>query len=56
MSGPRPLRELPATQQIIQMLFGNSVSQAISVGADLGIADLITNPPKIGEDLAAATS
>ena len=24
--------------------------------SDLGIADLITNPPKIGEDLAAATS
>ncbi len=44
MFAPLPLRELPAAQQIIQMLFGNSVSQAISLAADLGVVDLITSP------------
>src|SRR5258708_33803913 len=55
MFAPLPLRELPAAQQIIQMLFGTSVSQAISLAADLGVVDLITSPKTV-EELAAATS
>lgn len=56
MSSPQPLREIPAAQQVFQMLAGKSVSQALSVAADLGIADVLTDAPKSVEELAAATS
>jgi hypothetical protein len=56
MSGPQPLRELPAAMKLIQMIVGKPVSQAISVAAELGIADLLKDAPKSVEELAAATS
>src|ERR1700732_2647354 len=56
MSSPQPLREIPAAQQIFQMLAAKSCSQAVSVAADLGIADVLTDAPRSVEELAAATS
>jgi hypothetical protein len=56
MSSPQPVPEIPAAQQILQMLVGKSFSQAVSVAADLGIADVLTDIPKSVEELAAATS
>ena len=56
MSSLRPLPELPAAMQMIEMLAGKSVSQAISVAAELGIADVLKDAAKDVEDLAKATS
>src|SRR5579864_4594125 len=56
MSSPQPLREIPAAQQVFQMLAGKSVSQALSVAAALGIADVLQDAPKHVEELAAATA
>ena len=56
MSGPQPLRELPSAMKLIQMLVGKSVSQAISVAAELGVADVLQDAPKHVEELAAATA
>ena len=56
MSSPQALRELPAAQMVIQMLTGKNLAQAISVAAELGIADLLTDAPRGVEELAAATS
>jgi len=41
---------------MIQMLTGKNLAQAISVAAELGIADLLTDAPTAVEELAAATS
>jgi hypothetical protein len=56
MSSTRPLHEPPAALQVIQMIHGKHVSQAISVAAELGIADALKDAPKHVEELAAATS
>jgi hypothetical protein len=56
MSASRSLHEPPAAMQVIQMLAGKSVAQAISVAAELGIADALKDAPKHVEELAAATS
>jgi hypothetical protein len=56
MSIPRPLHEPAAAAQVIQMLAGRAVSQAISVAAELGIADALKDGPKGVDELAAATS
>jgi hypothetical protein len=56
MSGPQTLQELPSAMKLIQMLVGKSVAQAISVAAELGIADALKDGPKQVEELAAATS
>jgi hypothetical protein len=42
--------------KLIQMLVGKSVSQAISVAAELGVADVLQDAPKHVEELAAATA
>jgi len=55
MSNPQPLRELPAAQKIIQLLAGKCLAQAVSVAAELGIADLLTDAPKSVEEIAADT-
>jgi hypothetical protein len=56
MSSPQPLRELPSPMKLTQMLVGKSVSQAISVAAELGVADVLQDAPKHVEELAAATA
>jgi hypothetical protein len=56
MSSPQPLRELPSAMKLIQMLVSKSVSQAISVAAELGVADVLQDAPKHVEELAAATA
>jgi hypothetical protein len=43
---------MPPQAQIVQMLAGKWVSKAISVAADLGIADHMTTGPKTVEELA----
>ncbi|HET7062051.1 MAG TPA: methyltransferase dimerization domain-containing protein [Nitrosospira sp.] len=44
-----------APAQLMQMLFGFMTSQAISVAAELGLADLLKNGPKSPDELAQAT-
>jgi hypothetical protein len=44
---------LPAT--LLQMMTGYWVSQALSVAAKLGVADLLADGPRTVDDLAAAT-
>jgi hypothetical protein len=56
VSSPRPLHEPTAAVQVIQMLAGRSVSQAISVAAELGIADVLKDAAMHVDELAAATS
>lgn len=56
MSSTQPLPAPPAAMQVIQMIVGKHVSQAISVAAELGIADALRDAPKHVEELAAATS
>ncbi len=46
---------MPPEAQIMQLLMGCFVSQAIYVGANLGIADLLTDGPKATAELAAET-
>src|SRR5262249_47553669 len=45
----------PAALQMVEMLNGVFVSQAVSVAATLGIADLLADSPKTADQLAAAT-
>ena len=47
--------EVPATAQLMQMIFGFMNSQAISVAAKLGVADLLTEGAKSADELARAT-
>jgi len=54
MSSSAGGRELPASAQIMQMVAGKWVSRAISVAADLGIADLLANGERSTAELAAA--
>lgn len=56
MSSPQTQRELPAAQKIIQFLAGKCLAQAVSVAAELGITDLLTDAPTGVEELAATTS
>ncbi|AWC24176.1 Multifunctional cyclase-dehydratase-3-O-methyl transferase TcmN [Aminobacter sp. MSH1] len=48
--------EKAAASQLMQMVNGYQVSQAICVAATLGIADHLTNGPRTSDDLAAAAS
>ena len=50
------MRELPSSQQILQMLTGKWMAQAISVAATLGVADLLIGGPQTAEQLATSTS
>jgi hypothetical protein len=45
----------PPSAQLLQMIFGFIASQAISVVAKLGVADLLANGAKSAEQLAQAT-
>ncbi len=56
MSSPETKQEVPPRQLILQMLTGKWITQAVSVAATLGIADLLAGAPKTVEELAAATS
>lgn len=47
--------EKAAASELMQMVNGYQVSQAICVAATLGIADHLTNGPRTSDDLAAAT-
>lgn len=47
--------EKAAAADLMQMVNGYQVSQAICVAATLGIADELTNGPRSSDDLAAAT-
>ncbi|HEX8162269.1 MAG TPA: methyltransferase [Pyrinomonadaceae bacterium] len=53
---PPPQQELPPEAALTQMIFGAFVSQAISVAAELGIADLLAGQPQTVAALAAATA
>ena len=55
MSGSQARSELPPSQEVMQMLTGKWIAQAISVASTLGIADLLTGGPQTVEQLAAAT-
>ena len=48
-------QELPAQMQLMQMLFGLTVSRSIGVAAELCIADKLRVGPKSAEDLAEQT-
>jgi SAM-dependent methyltransferase len=54
MSATAGARELPASAVLMQMLAGKFVSRAISVAADLGIADLLREGERSTAYLAAA--
>ncbi|MBA3323218.1 MAG: methyltransferase [Pyrinomonadaceae bacterium] len=47
--------EVPPSARLLSMLFGLMTSQAISVAAKLGLADLLTDGAKTAGELAAAT-
>jgi hypothetical protein len=48
-------QDLPPSVTLLQMVTGYWVSQAISVAAKLGLADLLKDGPRKSEELAAAT-
>src|SRR5437867_872210 len=48
--------EVPAPQQILQLISGFWISRCIYVAAKLGIADLLKEESKSAEELASATS
>ena len=56
MSSPETTQELAPSQRILQMLTGKWITQAVSVAATLGIADLLKEGPRSVEELAKATS
>jgi hypothetical protein len=47
--------ETPPSAQLLQMIFGFMASQAISVVAKLGVADLLADKAKSADELAQAT-
>ncbi len=47
--------EIPPAAQLMQMVFGFITSQAISVAARLGLADLLKDGAKSADELAQAT-
>ena len=49
------VKGMPPQVKLLQVMNAYRVSQAISVAAKLGIADLLTNGPKSTEELAQAT-
>lgn len=49
-------QQLPADAQLLQLVSGAFVSQAVYVAAKLGIADLLADGPKTAEYLSVATS
>lgn len=53
--GQQSPQELPPEAALMQMLFGAFVSQAVSVAAQLGVADLLAGQPQTVAALAAAT-
>jgi hypothetical protein len=55
MSATAVTREMPAGAQMMQMLAGKWVSSAISIAAELGVADLLAAGDKSVEELATAT-
>jgi len=54
MAAMAQAREIPASVQMLQMLTGKWVSRAISVAAEFGIADLLSDGEKSTAELAAA--
>jgi SAM-dependent methyltransferase len=52
---PSQGQELPPEVALTQMIFGAFVSQAVSVAAKLGVADLLAEQPQTVAALAAAT-
>src|ERR1700692_4599427 len=54
LSGPPP-RRWPAAPELLNMLMGNRLQQAICVAAKLGIADLLKDGPREVRDLAEAS-
>ena len=56
MSSPKTADLLAPSQQILKLLTGKFVAQAISVAATLGIADPLADGPLPTEELAKATS
>lgn len=53
MSAPTPAAP-PPEQVLFQMVFGKAVTQALSVAARFGIADLLASGPKSAAELASA--
>lgn len=47
--------ELPASAQLLPMIMGFMLSQAIAAAAKIGVADLLENGPKTAEEPAFAT-
>ena len=47
--------EVPPAAQLMQMIFGSVITQAISVAARLGLADLLKDGAKSADELAQAT-
>lgn len=56
MPGKETPHQLSPSETVLQMLSGMWITQAISVAATLGIADLLQDGPKDVEQLAKATS
>jgi SAM-dependent methyltransferase len=56
MSSPETTHEVPPSQRLLQMLNGKWITQAVSVAATLGVADLLKDGPRDVEELAKATS
>ena len=56
MSSPQPSLPIPPEAQVLQIGSGYWLSRALTVAAQLGIADLLKHGPKSSDDLAAATS
>ncbi len=49
------LGQAPPAVQLNQLITGGWIAQAIGVAAELGIADLLIDGPKSGDELAQAT-
>jgi len=55
-SSPEPVHDAsPPGHALLQLTFGYWISQAIYVVAKLGVADLLRDGPRSGEELARAT-
>lgn len=50
------IQELPADAQLLQLVSGAFISQAVYVAAKLGIADLLADGPKTAKHLAEKTA
>jgi hypothetical protein len=51
----KPKSDIPASAQLLPMIFGFMTAQAISVAAKLGVADLLGKGAKGVDELAQAT-